>query len=136
MGEGKEGKEDCYFEREGKASSAAESKCADDGSDLHERFQVVENENRRKGEISHFPKEVAQLVKDIFGYFEATKGIVLEDRAPSSDIDALSPCPDILSQLYESHDGGWYVYDYRVLSASEVAKRRKVQQIKYRLLKM
>ena len=42
MGEGKEGNEDCYFEREGKASSAAESKCADDGSDLHERFQVVE----------------------------------------------------------------------------------------------
>ena len=48
----------------------------------------------------------------------------LSPPATRSDVNALSPCPDILSQMYESHDGGWYVYDYAILSASDANDKR------------
>jgi len=124
MGEGKTGEEKCRdrVDEEGKMGEGKHSGFDDD------RIAVVENENRREGAITDYPKEVSQVVKDLCTYFERIPDLRLAGAAPDDDLRSIQPCPEILLQLLEVHNGGWFIYDYRVFSAAEAASNKRRMQ--------
>jgi len=84
---------------------------------------VVENENRRVKAVSHFPKEVGQVCKDIASYFKASAPDI--DSTRDNLVSSLSGPEALRSLLMAIEETGedettiWF-YEYKLLDAATI----------------